>query len=398
MKIYFFNAVVVIFSIGAFSACSKLAPAAPEENTLLDGPVEGLNAQEQLQFLHGDEAFGETFTVAKGLGPVFVATQCASCHPGDGKGTPFVEFIRFGQNDATGNKFLDQGGPQLQQKAIPGFEPETLPDGAPFTSLIAPAVTGLGFVDAVSDADILANEDPMDLDGDGISGRAHWNNVPDYVMLRPNTISKDGKYISRFGKKAAAYDLLHQTSAAYNQDMGITSLFEPIDAFSGLEVDPEISTQTLNDVVFYLKTLKAPIRRNIDDPEVMQGENIFSAIECAKCHTPSFTTASSPIASLSNVEFYPYSDMLLHDMGEALDDGYTEGFATTAEWRTPMLWGLGLSPDAQGGQYHLLHDGRAKSITEAIEFHGGEAQNSKEAFVALSSTDKKALIKFLESL
>ena len=398
MKIYFYSAVAIFFSLGVFSACSKLAPAAPEENTLLDGPVEGLSAQEQLQFLHGDEAFGETFTVAKGLGPVFVATQCASCHPGDGKGTPFVEFIRFGQNDASGNKFLNQGGPQLQQKAIPGFEAETLPDGAPFTSLIAPAVTGLGFVDAVSDADILANEDPLDADNDGISGRAHWNTIPDYVMLRPNSISKDGKYISRFGKKAAAYDLLHQTAAAYNQDMGVTSLFEPIDAYSGLEIDPEIGTQTLNDVVFYLKTLKAPIRRNTDDPIVKQGENIFNAIECAKCHTPSFATSSSPIASLSNVEFYPYSDMLLHDMGPDLDDGYTEGFATTAEWRTPLLWGLGLSPDAQGGDYHLLHDGRAKSISEAIIFHGGEGQKSKEAFVALNQGDKEALLKFLESL
>ncbi len=398
MSKYFFYISFLLFCGIVFSACTKLGPASPEENTLLDGPVEGLSPQEQLQFLHGDEAFNKTFTVAKGLGPVFVATQCASCHAGDGKGTPFVEFIRFGQWDSTGNKYLNQGGPQLQQNAIPGFQPETLPDGAPFTTLIAPAVTGLGFVDAVSDADILANADPFDSNNDGISGRAHWNTIPAYVTLRPNTIVKNGKYITRFGKKAGAYDLLHQTSAAYNQDMGIASAYEAIDAYSGLEIDPELSTQTLNDVVFYLKTLKAPLRRNAEDFTVLKGENIFSAIECAKCHTPKFTTSDSPIASLSNVEFYPYSDMLLHDMGDALDDGYTEGYASTAEWRTPLLWGLGLSKDAQGGTYHLMHDGRAKSISQAIEFHGGEAQNSKEAYLALSSEDKSALIKFLESL
>lgn len=384
----------ILFAI----ACEKTLPPAPDENSLLDGPMEGLSTEEQAQFLKGDEAFAEVFTVEKGLGPIFIATQCASCHAGDGKGSPFVKFTRFGQPDNMGNQFLALGGPQLQHKAIPGFQPEQLPAGATSTDLIAPAVTGLGFLDAVSDADLIAIADPNDANGDGISGRPHWNTIPGYVALRPNSISQNGRYISRFGKKAAAYDLLHQTSDAYNQDMGIASLFEPIDPYSGLEVDPEVSTQTIHDVVFYLKTLKAPIQRDQNNPDVLAGKQIFSDIKCASCHTPTLTTGFSPISALSNKEFHPYTDMLLHDMGPELDDGYTEGYALTSEWRTPPLWGIGLSKDAQGGAYFLLHDGRARSIEEAILLHGGEAEQSKTNYTQLTITEKEQLIKFLESL
>jgi len=373
-------------------------PPTPEENELLDGPIDGLSTEQQAQFLKGDEAFGDVFTVSEGLGPIFVANQCVSCHAGDGKGTPFVKFTRFGQPDTLGNQFLAFGGPQLQHKAIPGYQPEQLPIGATTTDLIAPAVSGLGFLDAVSDADLIALSDPDDIDGDGISGRPHWNNIPYYVSLRPNSVSQGGRYISRFGKKGAAYDLLHQTSGAYNQDMGITSLFEPIDVYSGLEIDPEVSTQIIHDVVFYLKTLKAPIPRNQENTDVMEGKQLFSQIQCASCHTPTLQTGFSQIDVLSNKEFYPYTDMLLHDMGQGLDDGYTEGFALTSEWRTPPLWGLGLSRDAQGGTYFLLHDGRAMSIEEAILQHGGEAQQSKTNYIQLSSAEKEQIIKFLESL
>lgn len=384
--------------LACFCSCEWTMPAEPEENTLLDGPISGLNQEEQARFLAGDEAFGEVFTVASGLGPVFVANQCASCHPGDGKGSPFVRFTRFGQGDTTGNTFLDMGGPQLQHKAIPGFQPEQLPPGAPSTDLIAPSVTGLGFLDAVSDADLIALSDPTDSDGDGISGRPHWNNIPGYVEIRPNSISQNGRYISRFGKKGAAYDLLHQTSGAYNQDMGITSLFEPLDAYSRLEIDPEIETQTVRDVVFYLKTLKAPIRRDEGNPDVIKGEQLFASIECNKCHVSTLRTDISPIAVLSEKEFHPYTDLLLHEMGPELDDGYTEGFALTSEWRTPPLWGLGLAKDAQGGIYYLLHDGRANSIDAAILMHGGEAEASRNMYQQLSEPEKQELTAFLESL
>ncbi|MFT6747030.1 MAG: CxxC motif-containing protein (DUF1111 family) [Glaciecola sp.] len=381
-----------------FVSCEKTLPSAPEENELLDGPMEGLTSSEKLEFFRGDEAFGETFTAATGLGPIFVANQCASCHPGDGKGHPFVRFTRFGQPDTGGNQFLSMGGPQLQQKAIPGYQPESLPSNAPSTDLVAPAVTGLGFLDAVTDAYLIALSDPNDADGDGISGRPHYTNIPSYVSLRPNAIPKNGKYITRFGKKGAAYDLLHQTSGAYNQDMGVTSLFEPVDPYSGLEEDPDVSTQTINDVVAYLKTLKAPVQRDVDNAEVVAGKQLFSEIQCGSCHTPSMETGFSPIGALSYKTFSPYTDLLLHDMGPGLDDGYTEGHAMTYEWKTPPLWGLGLSLEAQGGIVYLMHDGRATTIAQAILLHGGEAEGSKDKYSALSDLEKQQLLSFLKSL
>jgi CxxC motif-containing protein (DUF1111 family) len=165
-----------------------------------------------------------------------------------------------------------------------------------------------------------------------------------------------------------------------------------------MDVDPEVNNQTVLDVVFYLKTLKAPLQRNQDDADVISGKQIFISIGCAKCHTPQLQTGYSPIAALSNKTINPYSDFLLHDMGSGLNDGYTEGTALPQEWRTPPLWGLGLSKNSQGGQYFLLHDGRAKSIEEAILLHGGEALRSKNNFQQLSAADKAKLLKFLESL
>lgn len=377
------------------------APREPEENQLLDGPIEGLTTQEQIQFLHGDIAFNdEVFTVEKGLGPVFVGNRCAACHAGDGKGHPFNGFIRFGQSDSLGNPYATFGDKrnQLQNKAIPGYQPQVLPEGAPFSLFIGPAVTGLGYLDAVSDADILALADPDDLDGDGISGRPHYAYPPDYVQLRSNSIPKDGKYIFRFGKKASTYDLLHQTADAYNQDMGIVSIFQPNEPYDGLPNDPEVSKRTIGDVVFYLKTLKAPLPRNQDDPKVMAGKAIFNNIQCAACHVPTLRTSYSPIEALSYKEFHPYTDLLLHDMGPGLDDGYTEGYALTSEYRTPPLWGLGLSADSQGGQVYLMHDGRARSIEEAILLHGGEAENSKNNYVNLSALEQEQLLAFLNSL
>lgn len=171
--------------------------------------------------------------------------------------------------------------------------------------------------------------------------------------------------------------MLHQTSGAYKQDMGITSLYEPMDVYSGLEIDPEVSTIDLNDVVFYLKTLKAPIQRDKYNPDVQAGENIFVSLNCSGCHTPKLQTSDSRIPQLANKAIHPYTDLLLHDMGPMLDDGYTEGYALTSEWKTPALWGLGFSKDTQGGSYFLLHDGRATSIESAINYHGGEAEQSK---------------------
>ena len=381
------------------SSCEKIMPQAPADEDILDGPLDGLSSEQKKLFLRGDVAFNnEIFNDKTGLGPLFVATSCGTCHAGDGKGHPFTTLTRFGQSDTIGNQFLHKGAPQLQNRASSGFLPEQIPAGATFSKFTPPANTGLGFIEAVSDATILALADENDNNGDGISGRPNWIKVPDYCPIRPGTIVKNGKYIGRFGKKAAVYDLLQQTVNAYNQDMGISSGYEFLDTYSGFQVDPEVSNQTVLDVVFYLQTLKAPIQRNPDNAEVKAGSSLFSNIGCAKCHTPELKTGLSKISALSEKTFFPYTDMLLHDMGNSLNDDYTEGTALTAEWRTPALWGLGLSKNSQGGRYFLMHDGRAGSIEQAITLHGGEGQASKNQFVQLSATDKNKLIKFLESL
>ncbi|CAN5625097.1 di-heme oxidoredictase family protein [soil metagenome] len=399
MKKIKFSIALIVLCIFLIQACSKLEPAAPAAEDLLDGPIAGLNYEQTQRFVAGDIAFNdEIFTPATGLGSVFVATSCGSCHAGDGKGHPFTTLTRFGQTDSTGNHFLDRGGPQLQNRAIPGYMPEQIPAGATSAKFTPPANTGLGFVELVNDADILAMADPNDADGDGISGVPNWNTLPVYIKPVTNAITQNGKYICRFGKKAATYNLLQQTATAYNQDIGITSDFEQIDVYTHHITDPEVATQTVNNVVFYLQTLKAPIQRNQHDATAQKGKNIFIQIGCEGCHRQTLKTGYSAIESLSYKEFQPYTDLLLHDMGDALNDGYTEGSAKTSEWKTPPLWGLGLSPNSQGGYFFLMHDGRAKNIEDAIMLHGGEASTSKNNFIQLSVDDKNALMKFLNSL
>jgi CxxC motif-containing protein (DUF1111 family) len=407
------NKIVLLVAVLCFitAACSTLtehiAPKSPDNDQLLDGPVEGLSEIEKRQFLAGDAAFnGELFFLGNGLGPYFVASSCGSCHAGDGKGHPFTTLIRFGQSDTLGNAYLHLGAPQLQNRALPGFTPEKLPVGAGFSKFMPPANTGLGFIEALTDAQILSHVDVNDMDGDGISGRVNYVVAPDFFSPLAQHQSSNGKFIGRFGKKAAAIDLLHQTVNAYNQDMGITSEYMPNEpAINGLAFPyfdpvpgPEVQLTTIGNVVFYLKTLKAPIQRNQSDAEVIAGKQLFIDINCASCHIPQWTTPQSTISALSNKTFYPYTDLLLHDMGPGLDDGYTEGTALTSEWRTPPLWGLGLSAQSQGGSYFMLHDGRANSIQQAIELHGGEALQSRNMFVMLSQTNKLKLIKFLDSL
>lgn len=408
------NRIIVIWVITLVIAvaCKKITetigPKAPADDQILDGPIEGLSAMEKQQFIAGDVAFNdEVFFSGNGLGPYFVATSCGSCHAGDGKGHLFTTLTRFGQSDTiNGNTYLHLGGPQLQNRAISGFSIEQIPAGATFSKFTPPANTGLGFLEALTDAQILANADPNDLDGDGISGRPNYVSAPDYFVSSGYHIARNGKYIGRFGKKAAAINLMHQTVNAYNQDMGITSEFAPNEpAINGIAYpyydnvsDPEVASSTVHNVVFYLRTLKAPIQRNQNDGEVLAGKQIFTSIKCGSCHIPQFTTGMNAISALSDKTFFPYTDMLLHDMGSGLDDGYTEGTALTSEWKTPPLWGLGLSKKSQGGNYFLLHDGRARSIEQAIELHGGEAQNSKMSFMELREPERKQLIKFLESL
>jgi CxxC motif-containing protein (DUF1111 family) len=391
-----FGCILMIF--GLVTSCEKLMPPLPKADEVMDGPLDGLTGAENRQHLEGAAEFDEVYVPEIGLGSIFVSNSCVSCHAGVGKGHLFTTLTRFGQTDSTGNKMLHLGAPQLQNRALPGFQPENLPSGASAAKFTPPINAGLGLLELVSDADLLAMSDPKDVNKDGISGVPNWNHIPNYVIPKPNAMVQNGKYICRFGKKASVYDLLQQTANAFNQDMGVTSVFEPKDPYTHLEIDPEVSSTNIQKVVFYLQTLQTPIQRTPNDPNVLIGNQLFMKIGCNDCHKETLKTGDSPVAALSNQTFHPYTDLLLHDMGNSLNDNYTEGSALTSEWRTPPLWGLGLSPISQGGNYFLMHDGRARSIEQAIEMHDGEAANSKNKYINLNQQDKTNLLQFLKSL
>jgi CxxC motif-containing protein (DUF1111 family) len=390
------------------AACSELLPPAPEAESVLAQPIENLTPQQLRDHLVGDEQFGRIFGQADGLGPIFVSNACESCHIGDGKGHPLTTLQRFGKyNGDVWDPMVEEGGPQLQNRSIAGYPPETIPGSATGnTRLMPPAVTGLGYLAAILDAVILELADPNDSDGDGISGVPNYIQAPNYFIPLPSHIPSNGKYIGRFGKKAGAIDLLQQIVSAYKQDMGVTSDFDTQDIFNvqvGLNTgdaveDPEVSAAIVNNVVFYIRTLKAPPRRDANDIDVIAGENLFNQINCSNCHVTTLVTGYSFITALSEKTIHPYTDLLLHDMGSELDDGYTEGTALTSEWRTAPLWGIGLAEDSQGGAPFYLHDGRVSTLEAAIGFHGGEASNSREEFNNLSANEKEQLIKFLKSL
>jgi CxxC motif-containing protein (DUF1111 family) len=171
----------IAMSLLLYLSCSKILPDAPEDDQVLDGPIEGLTPEQTRIFLKGDIAFNdEIFTTENGLGPLFVANSCGSCHAGDDKGHPFTTLTRFGQTDTINNLFLHLGGPQLQNRSVVGFQPEQIPPGATFSRFTPPANTGLGMLEAVPDATLLALSDPNDANGDGISGRPNWISIPQY--------------------------------------------------------------------------------------------------------------------------------------------------------------------------------------------------------------------------
>jgi CxxC motif-containing protein (DUF1111 family) len=398
-----------LVAAGAFlGACDSILPEAPAEEQLLAGPIDGLSDSQLATHLQGDGQFARIFGPADGLGPLFVAPSCESCHVGDGKGHPVTTLTRFGRfENAVFSPMISRGGPQLQHRSIPGYPAETVPSEATgVTQLMPPAVTGLGYLEAVSDQTLLDLADPTDANGDGISGAVRWVERPSFIVPGPDRVTRDGLYVGKFGKKASAMNLLHQTAGAYSQDMGITTELIPEDLYNretgegtGDNVlDPEVPSDELNNVVFYVRTLKAPPRRDETTAEVMEGERVFEAVGCAACHVPELRTADSDIAVLSQVAFFPYTDLLLHDMGPGLDDGYTEGTALTSEWRTAPLWGIGLAADSQGGRPAYLHDGRAGTLRQAVALHGGESAASRARFERLSEKEQEALIGFLESL
>lgn len=413
----------VLFSGLLFLAgCGVFFPEAPDNKDIFDGPIEGLTKGQLRRFLAGDDAFSEQHTKAQGLGPIFVEASCNRCHTDDGKGHPSTNLTRFGigdpKNSSLFNYLIELGGPQLQQRAVTGFVPESLdtirkqvairhPGKVLATSVRSgPIVVGLGLIEAIPDREILKYSDPDDKDKDGISGRPNYVTPPAYHEPVTKRIpNKKGQIIGRFGRKAAAVNLLQQVVEAYINDMGITTDFSPIDlhnpltgASGDLAPEPEVTSNVVRDVVFYMQTLRPPERRNMDSPDVKAGEAIFKKINCTGCHVPSMKTGDSPIAALRNKTVHLYSDMLLHDMGDTLADRYPEGSATGNEWRTTPLWGLGIVANTLGGQAFYMHDGRAKTLDEAIKLHGGEAKASRDAYTKLSADKKKKLTAFLQSL
>jgi CxxC motif-containing protein (DUF1111 family) len=269
-----------------------------------------------------------------------------------------------------------------------------------FSPRVAPAVFGLGLLAAVPAEALEALADPDDVDGDGISGRV--NHVWDAQAQAPA--------IGRFGWKANQPNLLQQTAGAFLGDMGITSSLFPagecaaaqeqclVQPSGGEDGAPELSDSLLASVVHYMHTLAVPARRRVDDLEVLEGKRLFMDSGCAECHVPKLETgALEGFAELSGQVIRPYTDLLLHDMGDDLGDGRPDFEATGNEWRTPPLWGIGLVHTVNRHDY-LLHDGRARGVLEAVLWHGGEAEAARDAVLALSETDRRRLVAFLESL
>lgn len=387
----------------AILACDQLTTVAPPDGDLFDAPLEGLSPAELAAFARGDEEFGRQFAPRTGLGPIFNDVSCATCHSGDGRGMLRNALIRIGSEADNFQNAV--GGPQIQDKAIPGALAEQLPQGIPYSVRLPPPVFGSGLIEAIPEAAILANADPNDADGDGISGRPNYVPAAEFV---PGTepASGAGLKLGRFGRKAQNAVLFQQVVTAYLQDMGITSPFLPTEnrnPLSGTPIeavdrvpDPEVLESTVQAVTHYVRAL-APPAPGPDTESRVQGRALFAQAQCSRCHVPEFQTGSSPLAAASNRTVLAYSDFLLHDMGDALADNRPDGQANGREWRTSPLWGLRLMRRFLNGQALLLHDGRARTIEEAILLHGGEALASRNAFAALTAAQKAALLDFVES-
>lgn len=322
-------------------------------------------------------------------------------------------------------------GIQLNDRAIPGVPAEgavriryeeikgTYPDGQPYSlrkpkvtlhhpafgsfgedmmisPRVAPVVFGLGLLEAVPEETIRDMADPDDKDGDGISGRVNmvWNSETDTMEL------------GRFGWKANVSTLRQQIAGAAQGDIGITTNIVPDEnctlaqkacraAPSGGK--PEMSDRQFEKLVFYNQTLAVPQRRDLHHPLVKKGAVLFSESGCSSCHTPQLKTGEHPVPQLANQSIQPFTDMLLHDMGEGLADHRPDFDASGREWRTPPLWGIGLV-ETVNRHHTFLHDGRARNLEEAILWHGGEGEASRQAFMRLTKEDRKAILTFLESL
>ena len=396
-----------------------------------------------------------------GLGPLYNARSCQRCHLKDGRGHPpagpddsaVSMFLRISvpasQDDAAAIETYIAGtyptapdptyGTQLQDFSLPGYAPEyrleveyeqidvTLSGGevvslrdpvyraadlgygplhpeAMLSPRVAPQMIGMGLLEAIPAQDILAWADPDDLDGDGISGRPQivWSDVHDQPML------------GRFGLKAGNPTVLEQTASAFAGDIGISNPVHPAGsgectdaqtdcaaALHGGDAEQggfEIDQIGLDLVTFYSQTLAVPARRDVDDPQVLHGREVFFDTGCAACHRPNYVTHRLEGDNPASFQLiWPFSDMLLHDMGPGLADNRPEGRADGQEWRTAPLWGIGMTETVSGHSF-FLHDGRARSLLEAVLWHGGEAQTARDRVIDMPPQDRAALIRYLESL
>ena len=356
------------------------------------------------------------------LGPRFVSRSCVECHTNNGRALPpavgapmFQTVMRVG-SDASGAPHPTLGKViQPQSTGTPIEATATIAsyitstgqygDGSSYSlrnpiyafsgttpsfysARLAPPLVGLGLLEAVSEATITALADPDDTDADGISGRYQTITDPETSDLR----------LGRFTSKAGQARLSHQIAGALNTDMGVTTSIFPIPDGEITPKTPELSDADLDTMTRYVALLGVGARRNLSDPQALLGEQLFSSAQCIKCHAPQLETGPyHPMAELRNQTIHPYTDLLLHDMGPGLADNMGENGASGSEWRTAPLWNIGLTAGVSGGEAYL-HDGRARTLEEAILWHGGEAEASKEAFRTMPAADRQALIEFLKSL
>jgi CxxC motif-containing protein (DUF1111 family) len=415
-------------------------------------PAPNLSKQELDLHIVGDRAFEATFVtppapVNAGLGPLFNNASCIGCHVGDGRGMPTKGslLVRVSlpsglsqmPNDSHGSIFETRSGlsvaeasvslgnappvpklgTQIQDQSVYGVKPKatveiewqqkaatygdgalyklrspllkiTLPDGKPLpeavltSARVPPSVFGHGLLEAISEKTILDLADSQNQNNEGISGKP--NRVWD--------VRKKKLVLGRFGLKANNPNLFQQNAAAYVNDMGVTNpLFPEKDGTS------EINLKTLEAATFYTQTLAVPGRTLMNDPVVQKGEKLFTQANCSACHIAELKTGNHSVTAIAHQIIHPYTDLLLHDMGEGLADGRPDFEASGSEWRTPPLWGLGLTQTVLPYSGYL-HDGRARTLEEAVLWHGGEAEWSKESFRTMTKTDRTALIRFLNSL
>jgi CxxC motif-containing protein (DUF1111 family) len=402
--------------------------------------INGLSSEQALLFYVGNSFFNQNWvetpsstSARDGLGPLYNAQSCATCHFRDGRGAPMVNGGLLFRLGATADNSADpMYGGQLQDFSVLAAQPEGqmtinyneevgyYPDGTSYslrvptysiaasnygsfsaTTGISPRVgqqmIGLGLLELIPESSLLANADPSDANGDGISGRANYalDAVSGNLM------------IGRFGWKANVPTIGHQVAGAFNGDIGITSTY-----FSGTNHtsnqtaclglpdggSPEIDLNDLNAVILYARSLAVPNRRDVTHSDVRAGALLFRSIGCVQCHAMNFTTGySGDIATLKGQKITPYTDLLLHDMGSELADNVPDHLASGSEWRTAPLWGLGLISVVNSHTF-LMHDGRARNCEEAILWHGGEGSNSRAQFKALTATQRAQVIRYLNSL